>query len=68
MHAVFPTKGTDAAIVEKLSAAIEKAAKSPEFADTLAKYFAQPYYRNGADTVKEDAAEVEQLKKLFQSK
>ena len=63
----FP-KGTDAAIVEKLSAAIEKAAKSPAFAETLAKYFAQPYYRNGADTVKEDAAEVEQLKKLFQSK
>jgi tripartite-type tricarboxylate transporter receptor subunit TctC len=51
--------------VDKLSAAIEKAAKSPEFAETLAKYFAQPFYRNAADTVKEDKAEVEQLKQLF---
>ncbi len=60
----FP-KGTDSAIVEKLSAAIEKAAKSEDFAKTLATYFAQPYFRSGADTIKEDTAEVEQLKNLF---
>ena len=60
----FP-KGTDSAIVEKLSKAIEKVTASAEFKETLDKYFAQPYYRDGATTVKEDAAEVELLKKLF---
>ena len=61
----FP-KGTDAAIVEKLSKAIEQVTGTEEFKATLDKYFAQPYYRDGATTVKEDGAEVELLKKLFQ--
>lgn len=60
----FP-KGTDAAIVEKLSKAIEKVTASEKFKKTLDSYFAQPFYRDGATTVKEDAAEVENLKKLF---
>lgn len=60
----FP-KGTDAEIVEKLSKAIEQVTQSEEFKATLDKYFAQPFYRNGATTLKEDAAEVELLKKLF---
>jgi len=61
----FP-KGTDAAIVEKLSAAIEQVSASEDFKNTLATYYAQPFYRNGETTVAEDTAEVEELKKLFQ--
>ena len=60
----FP-KGTDAAIVEKMSKAIEQVTGTDEFKATLEKYFAMPYYRDGATTVKEDAAEVELLKQLF---
>ena len=60
----FP-KGTDAAIVEKLSKAIEQVTSTADFKATLEKYFAMPYYRDGATTVKEDTAEVELLKKLF---
>ncbi len=60
----FP-KGTDAAIVEKLSKAIEQVTGTDDFKATLEKYFAMPYYRDGATTVKEDTAEVELLKKLF---
>ena len=60
----FP-KGTDAAIVAKLSAAIEKVTSSPEFAEVLAKYYAEPFYRDGATTLEEDRAEVELLKTLF---
>lgn len=60
----FP-KGTDSAIVEKMSKAIEAVTSTPEFKATLEKYFAMPYYRDGATTVKEDTAEVELLKQLF---
>ena len=63
----FP-KGTDAAIVEKMSKAIEQVTGTEEFKATLEKYFAMPYYRDGATTVKEDAAEVELLKQLFNNK
>lgn len=58
-------KGTDPAIVEKLSAAIEKVVGTDEFAETLATYYAQPFYRNSADTSTQDLAEVEELKGLF---
>lgn len=58
-------KGTDQAIVDKLSAAIEKVVSTDEFAETLSAYYAQPFYRNGADTVEQDLAEVENLKTLF---
>ena len=60
----FP-KGTDQKIVDKLSEAIEKVTKSDDFKKTLDTYFASPYYRNGADTKTQDAAEVETLKTLF---
>lgn len=58
-------KGTDPAIVEKMSAAIEKVVTTDEFAETLATYYAQPFYRNSADTSAQDLAEVEELKGLF---
>lgn len=58
-------KDTDPAIVEKLSAAIEKVTTSDEFAETLATYYAQPFYRNAADTISQDLADVEELKGLF---
>ena len=60
----FP-KGTDTAIVEKLTKAIEQVTSTADFKATLEKYFAMPYFRDGATTVKEDAAEVELLKQLF---
>lgn len=65
LYEVRLPKGTDQAIVDKLSAAIEKVTSSDEFAETLATYYAQPYYRNSADTVSQDLAEVEELKTLF---
>ncbi|MDR1835724.1 MAG: tripartite tricarboxylate transporter substrate binding protein [Fusobacteriaceae bacterium] len=60
----FP-KGTDAAIVAKLSSALEEIAKSKEFEETLRKYYAVPFYRNAETMAKEDKAEVERLKKYI---
>ena len=65
LYEVRLPKGTDQAIVDKLSAAIEKVTTSEEFAETLATYYAQPFYRNSADTISQDLAEVEELKGLF---
>lgn len=58
-------KGADPAIVEKLSAAIKEIAEDPEFEETLAKYYAQPFYRDSETTSSEDRAEVEELKAYF---
>lgn len=58
-------KGTDAAIVAKLSKAIEEITKDPETKKTLAKYYAEPHFRDAATMSKEDKAEVESLKKYF---
>ena len=60
----FP-KDTDPAIEAKLSAALEKVTASPEFAETLATYYAQPFYRNAEDTISQDKEEVETLKGFF---
>ena len=57
----FP-KGTDQAIVDKLSAVCKEIVESPEFADVLAKYFAEPLYRDAATMNVEDPAEVEALR------
>ena len=65
LYEVRLPKGTDQAIVDKLSAAIEEVTASEEFAETLATYYAQPFYRNSADTISQDLAEVEELKGLF---
>lgn len=60
----FP-KGTDAAIVDKLSSAIEEITKDPSFKEELKKYYAVPYYRNAEQMNKNDKQTVEELKKYF---
>ncbi len=57
----FP-KGTDQAIIDKLSAACEEVVSDPSFADVLASYFAKPLFRDAATMNTEDPAEVEMLK------
>lgn len=57
----FP-KGTDQAIVDKLSAVCKEVVEDPEFAEVLKGYFAEPLYRDAATMNVEDPAEVEDLK------
>lgn len=57
----FP-KGTDQAIVDKLSAVCKEVVEDPEFAEVLKGYFAEPLYRDSATMNVEDPAEVEELK------
>lgn len=57
----FP-KGTDQAIVDKLAATCKEVVETPEFAETLATYHAQPFWRDAAQMNEEDPAEVEALK------
>lgn len=58
-------KGTDPAIVAKLSEAMEKVASSDEFQEVLTNYYAQAFYRDAETTIAEDAATVEELKAFF---
>lgn len=58
-------KDADQAIVDKLAAAIKEISEDPEFAETLAKYYAEPFYRDAETTSAEDKAEVETLKAYF---
>lgn len=60
----FP-KGTDPAIVDKLSKAIEEITKDPKFKEELKKYYAVPFYRNAEEMNKADKATVAELKKYF---
>ena len=57
----FP-KGTDQAIIDKLSAVCKEVVEDPAFIETLASYFAEPLYRDAATMNVEDPAEVEELK------
>jgi tripartite-type tricarboxylate transporter receptor subunit TctC len=61
----FP-KGADPAMVEALSALCKEVCESPEFAETLKTYYAQPYYRDAATMNVEDPQEVEELKANLQ--
>lgn len=65
LYEVRMPKGTDQAIIDKLSAAIEKVTASDEFKDVLATYYAEPCYRDAATTISEDQAEVADLKVFF---
>ena len=58
-------KGADQAIVDKLSAAIKEISEDPEFVESLAKYYAEPFYRDAETMTNEDKAEVETLKAYF---
>lgn len=58
-------KGTDPAIVEKLSAAMETVVNSEAFGETLTTYYATPFYRNAADTIEQDKATVAELQEFF---
>lgn len=58
----FP-KGTDQAIIDKLSELCRQVVEEDEsFAEVLATYYAQPLYRDAATMNTEDPAEVESLK------
>lgn len=63
-EARFP-KGTDQAIVDKLSESIKKVTESEEFKSTLEKYYARSLYRDGKTSIEEDKLEVQRLKDLF---
>lgn len=65
LYEVRLPKGTDPAIENKLSAAIEKVTATQEFADVLATYYAEPFYRDSATTVAEDTALVNELREFF---
>lgn len=65
LYEVRMPKGTDPAIVEKLSAAMKKVADDPDFKATLAKYYAQPFYRDAKTTIEQDTALVNELKDFF---
>ena len=58
-------KGTDPAIVAKLSEAMGKVAASDEFQEVLTNYYAQAFYRDAETTIAEDAATVAELKAFF---
>jgi tripartite-type tricarboxylate transporter receptor subunit TctC len=49
---LFAPKGTPAAIVSALTAAIDKAAASPQFTDAIAKIGMEPSYLGAADFAK----------------
>ena len=40
-------------------------AEDPAFQETLSTYYAQAFYRNGADTIAQDAETVKELKEFF---
>ena len=65
LYEVRMPKGTDQAIVDKLSAAMAEIAEDPSFQETLSTYYAQAYYRNGTDTISGDTELVNELKDFF---
>ena len=65
VYEVRAPKGTDPAIISKLSECMKEIADEPEFQEILTKYYAEAFYRNGEDTIAEDRAEVEEMKELF---
>lgn len=58
-------KGTNPAIVQKLTTTLEKIARLPDFREELAKFFSQPFYRDPERTTREDKAEIEEIKVLM---
>lgn len=65
LYEVRMPKDTDQAIVDKLSEAMAEVAEDPAFQEVLTTYYAQAYYRDGATTIAEDTALVDELKAFF---
>ncbi len=65
LYEVKLPKGTDPAIVEKFSSALKEITAKPEFKSELAKFFAEPYYRNGEQTGREDQADIKEIRDLM---
>jgi tripartite-type tricarboxylate transporter receptor subunit TctC len=65
LYEVRMPKGTESAIVNKLSTAMAEVAEDPAFQETLTTYYAQAYYRDGATTIAEDTELVNEMKELF---
>jgi len=60
----FP-KGTDQAIIDLLTAAIEKCCANQEYVDTLTSYHTESFYRNPDQMNTEDPAAVNELASFF---
>ncbi len=61
----FP-KGTDQAIVDKFTTALEEVSKKPNFKEELAKFYAVPVYKTPEKTVEDEKADVENIKKIME--
>ena len=61
-------KETNQAIIDELANEIKVITADADFKATLAKYYAQPEFRDAATMGKDDKAEVEALKKYFAKK
>lgn len=58
-------KGTNPAIVAKFSNALKEISAKPEFQAELVKFFAQPLFRDPAQTDAEDLKEIEEIRVLM---
>lgn len=58
-------KGTDQAIVDKFTEAIEKVTQTDEFKEILETYYAEPFYRDPETARSENLEEIELLKEMF---
>lgn len=65
LYEVKLPKGTDPAIVAKFTKALKEITAKPEFKAQLEKFFAQPFYRDPAQTGAEDQADIKEIKLLM---
>ncbi|NPV45070.1 MAG: tripartite tricarboxylate transporter substrate binding protein [Firmicutes bacterium] len=61
----FP-KGTDKAIVDKLTKALEEITSDPQFKASVEKFHAQAFYRSPEQTSREDLAEIKMIRDLME--
>jgi tripartite-type tricarboxylate transporter receptor subunit TctC len=67
LYEVKLPKGTDPAIVEKFSEALKEITSKPDFKAQLTKFFAEPFYRDGEQTGREDQADIKEIDTLMGS-
>lgn len=58
-------KGTDKAIIERLTAALKEIASDAEFQAGIEKFHAKAFYRSPEQTSQEDLAEIEEIRALI---